>query len=424
MNINPSSQSDRLSSLHSPHIRANHSTDLFAGQESSPTDLPNDTRSTNYFKKYMFDFDSRNVRDGQGKTLLMRAAQRGSLTEIKMCIAAGTDVNATCRMGNRAIDYAVHDDEDKRLLEENAGKIEIVKYLLKHGATVNHRNLCNETVLHTALSTLNPKMFKLLLEQGVDVNAQDVNHETVLYKICKYEIFKQRSEDIHYGINRLKIIELLLSYGADVNFKSAGINAIHHVLSSGLYSVLNAGPLTLKDEPFVLIQSKIIALLLEKEADLFVFNKAFEMGHLYRHFPLALLFDIYIFTWADSENDILKNFIDSFLDGLKLDQLLHIQRVISYIISNDVIIKPRLIIHAPFYYSYQQERCLKNLNILYHQITKLIFTIEQEHKTIINQASHFMSQLSIPITADYVFNFIAEYSYPIEKLTIDKIKKL
>ena len=96
------------------------------------------------------------------------------------------------------------------------GELEIVEFLLAHGADVNASSE-EETVLGKAVKGGNPEIVKLILEKKPNVNEVYYYRRTAL-------------GDAAYG-NNPEIIKLLLEHGADVNQQDPdGITALQGIL--------------------------------------------------------------------------------------------------------------------------------------------------------------------------------------------------
>ena len=106
------------------------------------------------------------------------------------------------------------------------GKLEIVRALLSHDASVNTKGELGQTTLHLVLDgnrcgrdTLG--IVRLLLENGADVNAQDSNNETPLHLACNY--------------GKLGIGRVLLIHGANANAANICGQTPLHLLSMRPY---------------------------------------------------------------------------------------------------------------------------------------------------------------------------------------------
>lgn len=83
--------------------------------------------------------------------------------------------------------------------------LDLIKALLKHGASVHEKNISGETPLHMCIrNEQSTEVVKELLKHGADVNAKDLYNETPL------QMALSSNED------NLEIIKELLTYGANV----------------------------------------------------------------------------------------------------------------------------------------------------------------------------------------------------------------
>ena len=117
------------------------------------------------------------------------------LNKIRLCIAAGADVNITDNYDDTALMVAAF-----------SGCTEMAKLLISAGADVNAKNNNCKTALIRAAFSGCTEMVKLLLAAGADINGKDNNGETALIWAassgCK------------------KMVRLLIDAGADVNIKN------------------------------------------------------------------------------------------------------------------------------------------------------------------------------------------------------------
>jgi len=119
-----------------------------------------------------FHPDYLNLRDGEGSTLLHRAASAGRLAITKFLISKGLAVDAVDNQGMTPIFFAIL--EGRRL---------VFDYLLEKGASATHRTKSNTTPLHTAAAIDNYAqssyyMSYALIMKGADVNAKMENDIT------------------------------------------------------------------------------------------------------------------------------------------------------------------------------------------------------------------------------------------------------
>ena len=124
-------------------------------------------------------------------------------------LSAGVDANAVC-FDETALFAAVLRD-----------RFDQCRVLLHHGALPDPITQTNRIPLHWATGNL--KLVQLLIEFGVDLNRRTASNETALHAAA-----------VHH--DRLACAEVLIDYGIDVNTKSkCGITAIHKAAKSGNY---------------------------------------------------------------------------------------------------------------------------------------------------------------------------------------------
>jgi ankyrin repeat protein len=126
----------------------------------------------------------------------IRAIQNQDLNDLRSIISR-----------NNAILNDIEDSKGNTLLDVAVieGKIEIVRYLVSAGASVNHRNSSNETPLIIAIKEGKLDLIAYFLSQGADVNLVSYSNETPLHKAV--------------GKGEVEIVKLIVSHGADLNFK-------------------------------------------------------------------------------------------------------------------------------------------------------------------------------------------------------------
>ena len=74
--------------------------------------------------------------------------------------------------------------------------LELVKYLVEHGADINAKDKSGNTALMIASKDMNLEMVKYLVEHGADVNAKNAEGKTALYFV-----YKEENSSITYHIN-------------------------------------------------------------------------------------------------------------------------------------------------------------------------------------------------------------------------------
>ena len=119
---------------------------------------------------------------------------------ITFLLKHGADVNAKDRNGGQPLHYLV---STWRSEENIKTSIQVISLLLKHGADVNAKDNRGNTALRGS-NLRNLEIITFLLKHGADVNAKNDRGSTILH----------RSNHMS-----LEIISLLLKHGADINVK-------------------------------------------------------------------------------------------------------------------------------------------------------------------------------------------------------------
>ena len=109
---------------------------------------------------------SLNRRDSNGRTLLMRAAEKGYRRAVNILLSKGVKVNKKDDANSTALIYAVRSNDT-----------EIVKAIIDKGAKLDARNKDGKTALIEALERGNTEVVELLFDNGVDPNIGDNNHK-------------------------------------------------------------------------------------------------------------------------------------------------------------------------------------------------------------------------------------------------------
>jgi hypothetical protein len=138
------------------------------------------------------------------------AAENGDLDRLKGLIIAGARINGTC----------VNQKSPLMLASAN-GHVDVVRYLLDHGAEVNKKESDGETALSLALE-LSPNLdvVEVLMQSGADIDARDSLGRTPLMRAT----FANDSDRALY----------IISKGADVTIKSdEGETALGNAMKRG-----------------------------------------------------------------------------------------------------------------------------------------------------------------------------------------------
>lgn len=100
--------------------------------------------------------------DRQGRWLL-QAAWKNNLARVKLLVCLGTDVNYSIGAGSALHGAAYH------------GNIEMIDYLLKHGASVDQREKFDITPLWWARKNNQAEAEQLLLSHGANPDTSHIN---------------------------------------------------------------------------------------------------------------------------------------------------------------------------------------------------------------------------------------------------------
>lgn len=108
-----------------------------------------------------------------GQHALHSLASRNRQDSVAALIRAGANVNSTdSYLGWNAVGWAccglatdrAHDDVEIRLRERQS----LIRYLVRQGSDVNHRNNDGETVVHLVVKAVELDVLRLLIELGAD----------------------------------------------------------------------------------------------------------------------------------------------------------------------------------------------------------------------------------------------------------------
>lgn len=153
--------------------------------------------------------DLNSARDRYGNTILMVAAAQGNEDLVNTLLDRGADVNIRNYFGKSVFHFATAKGHDS-----------IVEFLLTYYFKNIHETSfgddCYGTVLHLAVPKNNLKLVELFLGYGCDVNVKDELGFTALHLACQLDV-------------QIEIIELLLDYKAKVNAKTKDGRSVLYV---------------------------------------------------------------------------------------------------------------------------------------------------------------------------------------------------
>jgi len=181
-----------------------------------------------------------NGKGAYDRTALHVAAGNGRLDLVAYLLKHGADPNATDRAGATPLSRLAENAEDE-------GDFKVAELLLKHGAALDAMNNDGRTALRQAIEHNKPKMAAWLLKQGASESGSDAYGESVLQAAAWDGNLETVNELLGNGadVNRpgregntalhaaahkghLKIVETLLAKGANANAKNAiGYTPLH-----------------------------------------------------------------------------------------------------------------------------------------------------------------------------------------------------
>lgn len=179
------------------------------------------------------------ARDEQERTLLHPAVKSNHVKLVAYLLNKGLDIDAADSLGNTPLGTVCQHD----------GYAEMIRYLIRRGATLEHRNNKRQSPLLMAFLNGNVEYIHLLLDAGVDIHTTDgihtpltLCHEALEYAPDKAEAFRQietklliKGAHVDVPLNELgwtplfqcviqsnnqrtnEVFELLFKLGADVN---------------------------------------------------------------------------------------------------------------------------------------------------------------------------------------------------------------
>lgn len=191
--------------------------------------------------------DSR--KDTRGMAPLHYAAWKGRLEIVKFLLDHGADLNATVR-GQNVLHFAVR-----------SKNIDVVAFLLEQGVDVNSKGFLESSPLMYAAAGNNLKMVQFLLDHGADIQQKDIRGLTALYdavrngskELIKYLIDKGSNINeisneswgnetpLYHAIaeNRIDNAILLIQHNANVNIATSyGSTPLHLAVEKGQKEVI------------------------------------------------------------------------------------------------------------------------------------------------------------------------------------------
>lgn len=150
------------------------------------------------------------LKDNKGMTFLSYYLlnEIENLKDLSRLIRLGADINSINNEGKSLLVELI----DKLLLTHEESKKEIlinnIRFLLNENIDLEQENRYEETALFDVIRTKNVELLEVFLRNAIlDINKQNIQGETAL---CQAALM---------GIKNLRMINLLLQYGADINLK-------------------------------------------------------------------------------------------------------------------------------------------------------------------------------------------------------------
>lgn len=144
--------------------------------------------------KYLIEKRGADINGENGQPLRTASTEKGHLEMVKYLVEHGADVNAKCGSKYPDLETALSNASE-------GGYLEMMKYLLANGAIIDGYVLC-ETASYGSVESM-----KLLIENGADINSADIQAsngkgDTALIIALKYK--------------NTPMVQLLIENGADI----------------------------------------------------------------------------------------------------------------------------------------------------------------------------------------------------------------
>lgn len=159
-----------------------------------------------------------NARDNESRTPLHLAVENGSIVAVQILIDAGAKLDAGAKNGSTPLHEAI-----------NRNHILIAKKLINQGVNTEATDMEGRTPLHLAVEKLLIRRIILLIDKGARVKTAAKDGRTPLHAA------------LSHGQRGLRVAQMLLAAGADVNAKAQDGSSVLHIVAqcSDLFGLLN-----------------------------------------------------------------------------------------------------------------------------------------------------------------------------------------
>lgn len=209
-----------------------------------------------------------NTRGWMGSTPLHEMAKKNCYEAARVLIAKGANVNTLRDADISPLNWAK--------------SIQMARLLLENGANVSHQDRYGQSPFFNAVISGDLDFVNLFIEHGVETNVVDYHAKTALHIATNAAVLKRLLElglpvnsvsrtgdtPLHNAVFRdnIKIVELLLDYGADVTIQNRdGLNPVrlakqkkHHQILEKLEQHIKANGINLYEIPQRLFSKRMI----------------------------------------------------------------------------------------------------------------------------------------------------------------------
>ncbi|KAL8844430.1 MAG: hypothetical protein Q9176_001340 [Flavoplaca citrina] len=161
-----------------------------------------------------------NAKGVDGKAPLHLAAMQGNPDIVQLLVDHQSDVNITTSLRGGVGERKFNGQRTPLHWACAGGHESCVRLLIKHGADVNAKNYTDRTPLQEALMRSHLSIAEFLLERGASVDSHDSEGWTPLHQMA------------HSGKEPLKIVNLLLDKGSDIEAKTFTKNSTNFVFDN------------------------------------------------------------------------------------------------------------------------------------------------------------------------------------------------